>query len=40
MQGIGWTSFPWPHSDFWPTIRMNDGTYRKGPQAEIVGRWR
>ena len=27
------------NSDFWPLIRMSDGTFRKGPKAEIVGRW-
>jgi len=24
---------------FWPVVRMSDGTYRKGPSAEIVGWW-
>ncbi len=24
--------------DLWPVIRMDDGTFRKGPRAEIVGR--
>jgi hypothetical protein len=24
---------------FWPVVKMSDGTYRKGPFAEIVGRW-
>ena len=26
-------------SDFWPVIKMADGTYLKGPRAELVGRW-
>jgi 5-methylcytosine-specific restriction endonuclease McrA len=26
-------------SDFWPVIKMGDGTYLKGPRAELVGRW-
>lgn len=25
-------------SDFWPVVRMEDGTLRRGPRAEIVGR--
>jgi hypothetical protein len=24
---------------FWPVVKMSDGTYRKGPFAEIVGWW-
>jgi hypothetical protein len=24
---------------FWPVVKMSDGTYRKGPYAEIIGRW-
>ena len=24
---------------FWPVVKMSDGTYRKGPFAEVVGRW-
>ena len=26
--------------DLWPVVKMADGTYRMGPRAEIVGRWR
>jgi len=26
-------------SDFWPVIKMSNGTFLKGPKAEIVGRW-
>jgi hypothetical protein len=25
---------------FWPVVRLADGTLRKGPAAEVVGRWR
>ena len=25
---------------FWPIIKMEDGTIRKGYNAEIVGRWK
>jgi hypothetical protein len=24
---------------FWPVVAMSDGTLRKGPTAEVVGRW-
>ena len=26
--------------DCWPVVKMSDGTYLKGPYAEIVGRWK
>ena len=29
-----------PRSDWWPVVKMSDGSLRKGPYAEIVGRWR
>jgi hypothetical protein len=29
-----------PRSYWWPVVKMSDGTYLKGPYAEIVGRWR
>ena len=29
-----------PRSDWWPVVKMADGTLRKGPYAEIVGRWK
>ena len=29
-----------PRSDWWPVVKMKDGSLRKGPYAEIVGRWR
>ncbi len=28
-----------PVTGWWPPVRMSDGTVRKGPYAEIVGRW-
>ena len=29
-----------PRSDWWPVVKMADGTLRKGPYAEIIGRWK
>jgi hypothetical protein len=30
---------PWARQ-MWPPIYMDDGTIRRGPHADVIGRWR